>query len=62
MWMKCDIGSHHIIPLRICEFRENRSESHTLVKGADEIFPILYGSQVWVKFGTGDVSIERLWI
>jgi hypothetical protein len=56
MRMKCDTGSLHIIPLRIWEFHENRSEIHTLLKGVDEIFPILYGSQVWVKFGTAYVQ------
>ena len=41
--MKFDTGSLHIIPLRVCEFREDRcSESHTSLKGVDEIFPEFY--------------------
>ena len=43
IWVKFDIGSLHNIPLRVCEFREDRcSESLTSLKGVDEIFPEFY--------------------
>lgn len=57
IWVKFDTGSLHIIPLRICEYRETRcSESHTSLRVVGEIFPIWYACQVWVKFGTADVQ------
>jgi len=55
--MKFDTLYLRIIPLNNCEFREIRhSDSHTLLKGVNEILPIFYSFRLtWIKLGTEDV-------
>ena len=55
--MKFDTIYLRIIPLNNCEFREIRhSESHTLLKGVNEILPIFYSFRLtWIKLGTENV-------